>query len=193
MPAFSEGSPALKTPSSVSLGASRDETDDDVSQNKAIMYVLFDYQDIVVEPGNEPGGRCSSVERRKSLFCLADCDLIFDTGLKTIACLYNTMHPARATRGNRHQSVVMWRGTGRSLVRSAEEQSTRRVEPGVITMLEDSGSVAPAEDSVDVVVCEQRIRLRATPPFTLNHAAHSTRLHLEDTCAVRELVFQQEL
>ncbi|KAH6921042.1 hypothetical protein HPB50_027970 [Hyalomma asiaticum] len=170
VPAFSEGSPALKTPSSMSLSASRDETGDDVSQNKALMYVI-------------PDGRCSCEGRRKSLFRLADCDLIFDTGLKTIACLYNTMHLARATRGNRHQSVVMWRGIGRSLVRSAEEQSTRAVEPGMITMLEDSGSVAPAEDSVDVLVCEQRIGLRATPPCTLNHAAHSTQLHSEDTCA----------
>ncbi|KAH6921277.1 hypothetical protein HPB50_027734 [Hyalomma asiaticum] len=193
VPAFSEESPALKTPSVMSLGASRDETEDDVSQNKAIMNVIFHYQDVVAEPWNEPDGRCSCVGRQKRLFRLADCDLIFDTGLRTTACLYNTTHIASATRGNRHQSVVMWRGTGRSLVRSAEEPSTRGVGPGVITMLKDSGSVASAEEGVDVLACEQRIHLRATPTCTLNHAAHSTQLHLEDTCAVRELVFHQEL
>ncbi|KAH6921158.1 hypothetical protein HPB50_027854 [Hyalomma asiaticum] len=156
------------------------------------MYVLLHYQDTVADPWNEPDGRCSCLGRRKRLLQLVDCDLVFERGLKTTVCHYTT-HLARPTEGNRHRPVVMWRGTGRSLVRSAEEQSTRGVEPGVITMLEDSGSVAPAEESADVLVCEQRIRLRATPPCTLNNAAHSTRLHLEDTCAVRELVFQQEL
>ncbi|KAH6947951.1 hypothetical protein HPB50_022134 [Hyalomma asiaticum] len=73
VPAFSEGSPALKTPSTMSLGPSRDETDDDVSQNKAIMYLLFDYQDTVADPWNEPDGRCCCVGCRKRLFRLADC------------------------------------------------------------------------------------------------------------------------
>ncbi|KAH6921152.1 hypothetical protein HPB50_027856 [Hyalomma asiaticum] len=116
-PAFSEGSPALKTPSSLSHSASRDETDDDVSQNKAIMYVLFDYQDTVVEPVNEPDGRCSCLGRRKRLLRLVDCDLVSDIALKTTVCHYNTRHLARPTPENRHQSTGMWRGTGRSRLR----------------------------------------------------------------------------